>query len=847
MQRQFQGIAKTLIERYFYQLTDGCGKENCLNQYCKSSDAFYHSKPFSPDEAAGEALMLFYRRARMCNLPRRSAKARSSQSGTRNKAKKGAIKNDDDNEMNDDEGDMKSPKPGSSQEGSAHEEGQYALEEKCDSKSLGNILPEEEFCKLSVEAIRSIIPETLANAISEMIRKSSLEKETEMSCFDADPANTEDEEEPLHIFDPLSHRKVYEYYSRVNNKNKRYNYFYFCAGMGLEALCYAVENISVKAKASLVRMWAQEKKYIPQILAALQEVISLRSREEKYRDTIENDDFLIAAMEFVRILYFASILAGDVGIPKPKEAAVTLTNSVSPSNYIDYVLIMKIEASEEQDKVNDLAVELGIDVLDIDEPYIAFEEFYNADLNRLIRDKQDSDSDDDEDEDEDDDEDNQDDEDDDGEEEDDDENQNNEDEVDGFNENNRFKVTSDKNSPFLKYPFMLTPATKSLRVKAEPNFRMNTEEIAAKIRGQKPKFYLKLKVRSEHIVEDAIKQLEKVIENRPFDLKKKLAVFIDGEGSSRSKIQEFFQTIIDHIFNPANGNFIHFSDTNTVWFNSNSQMAEYRLIGILMGLAMYNKVLVSINFPDVFFKKLMGRKGQYKDLEDWNPTLYRGLQNMLEYTGDDLQNVYFQTFRICYQDAQRNNILYDLKENGDSIFVTQANKKEFVDLYADFLLNVSVQKQFQALHGGFVVATHKSSLWKMFRPKELEIFMCGFKLIDFTVLQRGTSYDGGYSADSPLIRDFWSLAHDMDYDLKRKLLHFMTGYYRIPCHEFSNFNLTILQTGDDLTRLPTSFVCFNLLLLPKYETVEILREMVINAITSCPPGMKLPRERPSDN
>lgn len=48
---------------------------------------------------------------------------------------------------------------------------------------------------------------------------------------------------------------------------------------------------------------------------------------------------------------------------------------------------------------------------------------------------------------------------------------------------------------------------------------------------------------------------------------------------------------------------------------------------------------------------------------------------MLEYVGDDLADVYYQTFRICFTDVFGNNMYHDLKENGDSIFVTQDNKQ----------------------------------------------------------------------------------------------------------------------------------------------------------------------------
>lgn len=32
-----RAAAKKLIERYFYQLVDGCGDPNCVNEYCASS------------------------------------------------------------------------------------------------------------------------------------------------------------------------------------------------------------------------------------------------------------------------------------------------------------------------------------------------------------------------------------------------------------------------------------------------------------------------------------------------------------------------------------------------------------------------------------------------------------------------------------------------------------------------------------------------------------------------------------------------------------------------------------------------------------------------------------------
>ena len=42
-----------------------------------------------------------------------------------------------------------------------------------------------------------------------------------------------------------------------------------------------------------------------------------------------------------------------------------------------------------------------------------------------------------------------------------------------------------------------------------------------------------------------------------------------------------------------------------------------------------------------------------------------------------------------------------LKDNGEDVTVTNENKTEFVQLYADYLLNTSIARQFDALSRGF--------------------------------------------------------------------------------------------------------------------------------------------------
>lgn len=55
----------------------------------------------------------------------------------------------------------------------------------------------------------------------------------------------------------------------------------------------------------------------------------------------------------------------------------------------------------------------------------------------------------------------------------------------------------------------------------------------------------------------------------------------------------------------------------------------------------------------------------------------------------------------------------DLKNNGKDVAVTNHNRKEFVVLYVDYLLNKSIERQFSAFHRGFQkVCVRREGRWR---------------------------------------------------------------------------------------------------------------------------------------
>lgn len=67
--------------------------------------------------------------------------------------------------------------------------------------------------------------------------------------------------------------------------------------------------------------------------------------------------------------------------------------------------------------------------------------------------------------------------------------------------------------------------------------------------------------------------------------------------------------------------FTYDEDTRLFWFNSLSfeTDAQYKLIGILLGLAIYNNVILDIHFPMIVYSKLMGKPGIFEDLKISHP------------------------------------------------------------------------------------------------------------------------------------------------------------------------------------------------------------------------------------
>ncbi|GIM14106.1 hypothetical protein Vretimale_17132, partial [Volvox reticuliferus] len=343
-----------------------------------------------------------------------------------------------------------------------------------------------------------------------------------------------------------------------------------------------------------------------------------------------------------------------------------------------------------------------------------------------------------------------------------------------------------------------------------------------------------VRVRRTHLVEDALWELSRQARG---DLLKPLRVhFIGEEGIDAGGVKkEFFALLMERLLSPDYGMMSYDEASRTYWFNPASlePSDSYFLLGLVLGLAVYNRVLMAFPAPLLLYQKLRGdRELGLRDLEAWQPDLARGMRVLLEYDGPEpMSEVFGLTFSVVV-DRFGHFETVPLKPGGDQIPVTEYNRAEYVSLLAAWHMGGNVAFQFEAFAAGFRVMCRGPAM-SLFNAQELERLVCGNPRLDFGALRDAARYEGGYTRDSPAVSWLWDIVlHELSPEDQRAFLKFFTGSDRSPLGGLGSLRPIIQRDGPDSHKLPTAHTCFNTLLLPEYGNREKLAGLLQLAINN---------------
>ncbi|CAK7273103.1 Putative E3 ubiquitin-protein ligase [Sporothrix epigloea] len=410
---------------------------------------------------------------------------------------------------------------------------------------------------------------------------------------------------------------------------------------------------------------------------------------------------------------------------------------------------------------------------------------------------------------------------------------------------------------FCQYPFLLSVWTKIQILEYDARRQMKNKARDAFfdsiMTSRNFDQHLLLNVRRNCLVEDSLKGVSAAIGSGTGDIKKGLRITFNGEeGIDAGGLRkEWFLLLVREVFNPDHGMFAYDEESQYCYFNPASfeTSDQFFLVGVVLGLAIYNSTILDIALPPFAFRKLLlaspvvttgllasparpSMKYTLADLAEYRPRLARGLQQLLDHDGD-VQSTFSLDFSITAERFGQTNTV-PLCPGGELLPVTNSNREEYVDMYVRYLLDISVARQFDPFKRGFFTVCGCNALG-LFRPEEIELLVKGSdEPLDVASLSLAASYENWPSAnpldEEPTIKWFWQIFSEASSNDQRRLLVFITGSDRIPATGPASLSIRILYLGNDTGRYPTARTCFNILTLYRYASKAAMATKLWGAV-----------------
>ncbi|KAF8320698.1 hypothetical protein DL93DRAFT_2163683 [Clavulina sp. PMI_390] len=313
--------------------------------------------------------------------------------------------------------------------------------------------------------------------------------------------------------------------------------------------------------------------------------------------------------------------------------------------------------------------------------------------------------------------------------------------------------------------------------------------------------------------------------------------FYEEEGVDAGGVtREWFQILARQMFNPGYalfqpcaGDKLTYQPNRASAINP-AHLDYFQFVGRVIGKAIYDGRLLDAYFARSLYRQILGKPVDYRDVEWVDPEYYNSLCWILE----NDPSVLDMNFTIDTDEFGLRKVI-ELKENGSNISVTQENKREFVQLSAQYRLVTSIKEQIDALLGGLYEIIPKD-LIAIFNEQEVELLISGTPDIDIDEWRAATEYHG-YSQTDPTIAWWWRALKSFNRDERAKVLSFATGTSRVPLGGFGDLQgvqgvqkFSIHRAYGEQDRLPQAHTCFNQIDLPQFSSYEMLRQQLLLAI-----------------
>ncbi|CAM9103124.1 unnamed protein product, partial [Ectocarpus fasciculatus] len=263
-----------------------------------------------------------------------------------------------------------------------------------------------------------------------------------------------------------------------------------------------------------------------------------------------------------------------------------------------------------------------------------------------------------------------------------------------------------------------------------------------------------------------------------------------------------------------------------------THMEMYSFLGKLMGIAIRGKEYLALNIAPFIWKLLVKDIPTSEDLEGID---YHQVKVLKEIRHTDMSpEIFSSAFEdVGFTCVSTDDRTVDLMPNGQSVALTYENRVEYCNLLERYRLH-EFDQQAEAIRRGLATVV-PMRLLSLFSWDQLELMVCGMSTVDVALLRSVTEYSSCNAHDQH-VRNFWQVLEEFTEEEKAAFLKFTWGRSRLPLNAAAfaqRFKLQSFGKSPADNYLPVSHTCFFSLELPRYSTIEVMREKLRFAITHC--------------
>ncbi|XP_065583551.1 E3 ubiquitin-protein ligase NEDD4-like [Artemia franciscana] len=348
---------------------------------------------------------------------------------------------------------------------------------------------------------------------------------------------------------------------------------------------------------------------------------------------------------------------------------------------------------------------------------------------------------------------------------------------------------------------------------------------------------IEIRVSRKCILEDSFRVISQI--TKPEVLRAKLWIEFDGEvGLDYGGLaREWFYLLSKEMFNPYYGLFEYSATDNyTLQINALSGLCNeqhllyFKFIGRVAGMAVYHGKLLDAFFIRPFYKMMIRKTIELRDMESVDMEYYNSLNWIKENDPSELELTFCVDEELLGVMKQR-----ELIPGGANVSVTNENKDKYIQSVIQWRFVSRVTSQMNAFLEGFNEIISLEKL-KVFDENEIELLLCGIGQIDVNDWKQNTFYKGEYHANHIVIQWFWRAVLSFTGEQRARLLQFVTGTSRVPMNGFKELygsngpQLFTIEKWGEKCNFPRAHTCFNRIDLPPYESYEELRDKLLIAL-----------------